>query len=317
MCRITAKNGNALTLDMKLLLNYPASYTPLVQRCNQIRNLKVSNLLISRVSEPTNQDVSNLEFFYACNCAVVRVESNFSQRHHIYFQNAKDCVIESNYVHDCFVHATGGYGYGYGLVGCTDCRISNNKSTRLRHHIILQIGANHNVVSYNSNEICYDYNDMALHAAYAYMNLFEGNMLTESYADKSKDGSTTVEPSTGPGNTWFRNFATGQVGCIQADTSRQNVLGNVVGTLDTGGSDHYLGANLLAGSNKTWNSAWAGGTTNWGVFSADVILPASLYLSNKPVFLGANTPWPTYGPDVINWGVTNAIPARLSIPTGN
>lgn len=316
MCTVVAKSGNTLTLDMKLLLDYPASYTPLVQRYSQIKNIKVSNLLISRVNEPVNQDVSNLEFANAYNCNVVRVESNFSQRHHIYFQNAKDCVIESNYVHDCFIPTTGGYGYGYGLVGSTGCRISHNKSTRLRHHIILQIGANHNVVSYNSIEVCYDYNDMALHAAYAYMNLFEGNMLTESYADTSKDGSTTVEPTTGPGNTWFRNYATGKVGSIQSATTRQNIIGNDLGTIASIGADHYLGANNVAGVNNAYGTPWPGGTINWGVFPTNVILPASLYLTNRPVFFASSTPWPVFGPGVPNWGVTNVIPARSGIPTG-
>ena len=316
MFMVVGKSGNAITLDMKVLLNYPASYTPLVQKYNQINNIKVSNLLISRANEPTNQDVSNLEFFDAYNCCVVRVESNFSQRHHIYFQNAKDCVLESNYVHDCFIHTTGGYGYGYGLVGSTGCRISNNKSTRLRHHIILQIGANYNVVSYNSIEVCYDYNDMALHSAYAYMNLFEGNMLTESYADTSKDGSTTVEPSTGPGNTWFRNYATGQVGSIQSATTRQNVIGNDLGTIDSSGSDHYIGANNVTGVDNSYGTPWPGGTVAWGVFPTNALFPASLYLTNRPTFFAAGAPWPVFGPGVPNWGVTNTIPARNWIPAG-
>jgi hypothetical protein len=314
MCKVTAKNGNTITLDMKILLNYPASYTPLVQRYNEISNIKVSNLLISRVLEPTNQDVSNLEFFDAYNCYVTHLESNFSQRHHIYFQNSKNCVIESNYIHDCFVHMTGGYGYGYGLVGSTGCRISNNKSTRLRHQIIFQIGANYNVASYNSIEVCYDYNDMALHAAYAYMNLFEGNMLTESYDDTSKDGDTTVEPSTGPGNTWFRNYASGQVGCIQSATSRQNVIGNNLGTIDSTGSDYYIGANNVAGVDDTYGTPWPGGTINWGVFPTNSIFPASLYLTARPKFFAAGIPWPVFGPGVANWGVTNVIPARSGIP---
>ena len=152
------------------------------------------------------------------------------------------------------------------------------------------------MVSYNAIGVAYDYNDMALNASYAYMNLFEGNMCTESYADTSKDGSTTVEPTTGPENTWFRNHATGEVGCIQSDTTRQSVIGNVVGSLVSAGSDHYFGANL------------AGGVTNWGVFNGSAILPASLYLAAKPSFLGA-TPWPVFGPGVANWGATNVLPA--------
>jgi hypothetical protein len=290
---------------------------PLVQRYNQIKNIKVSHLSISRVNQPSAQDVSNLAFFDAYNCCVAQVESNFSQRHHVYFQNAKDCVVESNYVHDTWNHTTGGYGYGYGLVGSTGCRISNNKSTRLRHHIILQIGANYNVASYNSIEECYDYNDMALHASYAYMNLFEGNMCQQSYADTSKDGATNAEPSTGPQNTWFRNYITQEVGCEQSQTGRQNVIGNDAGGILTNGLDHYIGANDVATSQFTFGASWPGGVVNWGVFPANVILPASLYLTNRPAFFSGDTPWPVFGPGVANWGVTNTIPARISVPAGS
>jgi len=317
MFKVAAKSGNTLTLDMKILLDYPSAYAPLVQRYNQIQNIKVSRISINRVNQPTNQDVSNLEFFYGYNCCAVQMESNFSQRHHIYFENSKDCLIESNYIHDCFVHTTGGYGYGYGLVGSTGCRISNNKSTRLRHQVILQIGANYNVVSYNSSETCYDYNDMALHASYAYMNLFEGNMCQQSYADTSKDGSTDAEPATGPGNTWFRNYVTQQIGSTQSDTSRQNIIGNDVGSISSNGSNHYIGANDVAASQFTFGSSWPGGAVNWGVFPTNIILPASLYLTNRPSFFNGNTTWPVFGPGIVNWGVTNVIPAWASVPTGS
>jgi hypothetical protein len=313
--KITAINGNTLVLDMKVLLDYPASYTPMVQHFRAVQNIKLQRVKIVRVNQPTLEATYNFGFFYGYNCAIVQVESSFSGRDHFKFQDSKDCVMESNYVHDCWVHNTGGYGYGFTLVSSTGCRISHNKMTNLRHHFILS-GAD-NVVSYNSIEVCYDYNDIGFHAAYAYMNLVEGNMFTESYADTSKDGWLDVEPTTGPGNTWFRNYASGKVGSIQSQTKRQNVIANVVGTLVTSGSDHYLGANIVAGVNQAYPSSWAGGTTNWGVFSPNVVLPASLYLTNRPPFFNGNTPWPVFGPGVANWGVTNVIPARISMPTGS
>jgi autotransporter-associated beta strand protein len=309
--KVMSINGNTLTADMKVLLDYPASYTPLVQRYRAVQNVKLSRLKIARVNQPTLEATYNYGFFYAYNCAVVQVESSFAGRDHFKFQNSKDCVIESNYVHDCWVQNTGGYGYGITLVSSTGCRISNNKLSKLRHHFILS--GCHNVVSYNSVEVCYDYNDIGFHAAYAYMNLVEGNMFTESYADTSKDGWPNVEPTTGPGNMWFRNYASGKVGSIQSATRRQNVIGNIVGTLVTSGSDHYMGANLVAGVNKSYPSSWTGGTTNWGVFSSSAVFPASLYLASKPAVLG-NTPWPAFGPGVANWGVTNVIPARAGNP---
>jgi autotransporter-associated beta strand protein len=311
--KIMSISGDTLNVDMKILLDYPASYTPLVQRYRAIQNVKMSRLKIVRVNQPTLEATYNYAFFYAWNCTVVQVESSFSGRDHFKFQDSKDCVIESNYVHDCWVHNTGGYGYGFTLVSSTGCRLSNNKTTNLRHHYVLSGCLN--VVSYNSVEVCYDYNDVAFHASYAYMNLVEGNMFTESYADTSKDGWPDVEPTTGPENTWFRNYASGEVGSIQSGTKRQNVIGNDVGTLVTLGSDHYMGANLVAGINQQYPSSWPGGTTNWGVFSNNVVLPASLYLTRKPTFLGS-APWPAFGPGVAGWGVTNVIPARIGNPMG-
>lgn len=315
--KITAINGNTLSLDMAILLNYPKTYQPMVQPFRSVQGIKVQHIRIVRINESTLQGVSSLAFYTAYNCDVSQMESAYSVTTHIFFENSKDCIIESNYVHDCFEPTTDGYGYGYGLSACTGCRISDNKSANLRHQIILQQGANYNVVSYNSIETPTDYNDLAFHASYAYMNLIEGNMFTESYADNSKDGWTTVEATTGPGNTWFRNYASGQVGCVQTDTTRQNIIGNDVGSLDTTGIDLYVGANNVSGTNGSWNASWPGGNVDWGVFNANAIFPASLYLTNRPSFFNANMPWPPFGPGVLNWGVTNVIPARISIPTGS
>ena len=315
--KITAINGNTITLDMAILLNYPAIYRPVVQPFRAVQNIKVQHIQIVRINESTLQGVSSLAFYAAYNCYVSQIESAWSVTDHIFFENSKDCVIESNYVHDCFQPTTDGYGYGYGLSASTGCRISDNKTANLRHQIILQQGANYNVISYNSIEAPTDYNDLAFHASYAYMNLMEGNMFTESYADNSKNGWTTVEATTGPGNTWFRNYASGQVGSIQSDTARQNIIGNDVGTLDTTGIDLYVGANNVSGTNEAWNTPWIGGTINWGVFNTNATFPASLYLTNRPAFFNTNMPWPVFGPGVLNWGVTNVIPARTSIPTGS
>ena len=315
--KITAINGNTITLDITILLNYPEIYQPVVQPVRAIQNIKVQHIQIVRINESTLQGVSSVAFYTAYNCYVSQMESAWSVTDHIFFENSKDCVIESNYVHDCFEPTTDGYGYGFGLSACTGCRISDNKSANLRHQIILQQGANYNVISYNSIEAPTDYNDLAFHASYAYMNLLEGNMFTEGYADTSKDGWTTVEATTGPGNTWFRNYASGQVGCTESATTRQSIIGNDVGTLDTNGIDLYVGANNVSGTNEVWNAPWPGGAINWGVFNTNAVFPASLYLTNRPVFFNTNMLWPAFGPGVANWGVTNVIPARISIPTGS
>ncbi|MDQ1658215.1 MAG: hypothetical protein QOD41_3298, partial [Cryptosporangiaceae bacterium] len=101
---------------------------------------------------------------------------------------------------------------------------------------------------------------------------------------------------TGPENTWFRNYATGQLGSINKLTTRQNVIGNKTSLLRLSGSDHYNGANM------------ENGVVKWGSLSATSRIPASLYLSGKPAFLGS-LPWPVYGPSAADWGASNVLPA--------
>ena len=86
-------------------------------------------------------------------------------------------------------------------------------------------------------------------------------------------------------------------------------------------ADHFsIGCRARAGDpfnqsdgGRYLEDAVLAGLDGVGVFSTNAVLPASLYLSTKPAFLG-NTPWPAFGPGVANWGVTNVIPARASIP---
>ena len=80
-------SGNTLTLDMKVLLDYPASYTPMVQRYRAVQNIKMSRLKIARVNQPTLEATYNYGFFYAYNCLITQVESSFSGRDHFKFQN--------------------------------------------------------------------------------------------------------------------------------------------------------------------------------------------------------------------------------------
>ena len=109
-------------------------------------------------------------------------------------------------------------------------------------------------------------------------------------------------------------FGTGQVGSIQSATTRQNVVGNDLGTIVSSGSDHYIGANNVAGADKPFDSPWTGGTVTWGVFPANAAFPASLYLTNRPAFFGNDAPWPMFGPGLSDWGVSNQIPARIANP---
>lgn len=63
----------------------------------------------------------------------------------------------------------------------------------------------------------------------------------------------------------------------------------------------------------TWDAAnWIGGKEQWGQLNAGARLPASLYLTQRPAFLGAAKPWPLFGPAVTGvgpWGKDNTLSA--------
>ncbi|MCR2805429.1 golvesin C-terminal-like domain-containing protein [Paenibacillus soyae] len=298
--KIISKSSNTLTLDMKMGLPYPSSYVPMVQKLNMLENVGVENIKIYRSEMPTTYGKSNIRFHHVYNAYVKDIESERAEMNHIYVSTSKKVVIERNKLHES-LYIQYSYGYGVNLgMGTTGSRVTDNKLWNLRHQIILQSGANHNVVSYNSVEETYQsYNDVALHATYAYMNLFEGNRFQEGYADTSKDApGSIVEGQTGPGNTWFRNNALSYVGSIQSNTEKQNIIGNYLGSISSGGSDHYIGANKRRD-----------GTILWGVLSSESALPSSLYLESKPVFFDSK-PWPIFGPGAdAYWGEFNTLQA--------
>jgi hypothetical protein len=302
--QVTGKSGHTLSLDMKAGLSYPAASKPTVQKIQMLQNVGIEKLKVHRTNgwttDPVNtQNAGNLVLSGVYNGFVRDVESETSIRSHVSVDLSRNVVVERNDLYGTLENR-GGWGYGVSVNWSTRVRVTDNKTWDLRHHILLQTGANHCVVAYNSLEAPYmDYNDMALHSTHAYMNLFEGNRFKESYADNSKAGEADKH-ATGPGNTWFRNFASGGVGSINDATYRQNVIGSVVGSLLAADNyakyQHYFGANRVSG------------TDTWGELSSTSSLPGSLYLTAKPDFFGGK-PWPLYGPGVSTWGTSNTPPA--------
>jgi hypothetical protein len=294
--KILSRSGDTLHLNMKIGLSYPASSAPKVREIDMLENAGVEQLTIERLNQPTLENVNNLAFSMVNNGFIRDIESVRSGRSHVNIYWSKDISIDRNLVHGAFVNQNG-YAYGISLNwGSTRVRVSDNKVWDLRHHIVLQLGANHNVISYNSLEEPFNgYNDLALHGTFAYMNLIEGNRFYEGYADNSKLGQGELE-ATGPGNTWFRNYADNQIGSINGQTTRQNLIGNKLGLIRLSGTDHYHGANL------------EGSTLKWGALSESSRIPPSLYTATRPAFLGS-TPWPVYGPGVADWGAANKLPA--------
>ncbi len=214
-------------------------------------------------------------------------------------------------------------GYGIKLeLGSTGNLITNNFLYNLRHAITLTDGANHNILSYNhislgrgtANSIC-------IHGNFPHNNLIESNILPDGASD-------WVHSPNGPRNTWYRNntvsnyskselsatylgAARGDYGGHNLFNYKQSIIANVLGKTANDAGDAFISSNVFLKGNTEYNKYYQILNINitYQGGAIEHILPASLYLDKKPAFLSATSPWPLFGPDVMNNGITNTLPS--------
>ena len=69
---------------------------------------------------------------------------------HVEVSNSIGINVENSYFKDAFAYGSGGAGYGVALqYSSGDCYVHANVFEHLRHSILLQAGANGNVIGYN------------------------------------------------------------------------------------------------------------------------------------------------------------------------
>jgi hypothetical protein len=176
-----------------------------------------------------------------------------------------------------------------------------------------------------------------IHDAYCIGNLFEGNYGTEIVSDFSygangyntyfRNRFTGYDPSFTVTNEANGTgvFKSGSQECIYSAIKNYagNILGNVLGTTNVNtlyaspNGDGSYNAIYAFGDNNGGNypafntvDAQVAATTflhdNWDVVTGNTVvsngytttLPASLYLTNKPSWMGS-LPFPAYGPDLL------------------
>jgi hypothetical protein len=193
--------------------------------------------------------------------------------------------------------------------------------------MILQIGASGCVFGYNYAEKNYSDDDggwakthISLHGHYAYMNLFEGNIV-------GWIGMGDYWGPIGPGNTLFRNHVLGtgrfdDFGDLHGiSIARVHGPQNLIGNRLAGGSIYTQSVSDDSGVN--YSEEWAralnhgneeAGTLTWDAALSDHSLPASFYLSAKPAFLDG-VEWPPLGGDLSTRQDT--IPAKQRFESGD
>ena len=294
---ITAISGNQVTVDLPLSLGLDGTRRPQVQKINAVRNVGVEDLYIERKQYGES---NNIEMRSVYNGFIRNVESANAVKFHAFVYRSRQVEISGNYFHDAQNYGTGGHGYGVNLENLsTNILVTNNIFKNLRHHILVQTGTNHSVISYNYNVDIVELVDLSMHGHYSNHNLYEGNIVWWA-------GFADFWGKVGPENTLYRNQIGGRAEddegvVIYDDSDRQNVVGNdflrnsrIAKDADV--DDTYEEGNVISGQVE-WNSLSNGST-----------LPASLYLTEAPDFWG-NQAWPPFGPDA-SGSATNRIPAQ-------
>lgn len=294
---ITNISGNQITIDLPLSLGLDGTARPEVQRIRAIKNVGIEDLYVERKQY---KESSNIEFRSVYNAFVRNVESYNAVKFHAFVYRSRQIEISGNYFHDAQNYGTGGHGYGVNLENLsTNILVTDNIFKNLRHHILVQTGTNHSVISYNYNVDLVELVDLSLHGHYSNNNLYEGNVVWwVGFAD--------FWGQLGPKNTLYRNQVQGKKeggeGVVIYDNSDwQNVLGNDLlrgSTLeqDADVDELYAEGNVI------------GGVAQWNTLSGSATLPSSLYLESPPSFWPSDMAWPPYGPDV-SGSTLNRIPA--------
>jgi hypothetical protein len=317
--QVTSSNSTSGVIGLSDKLGLDCSTSPRIRKLNVISNVGISGVFITRTINNTStlNPSANIGMTAVSNGYVSDIESDLCANQHINVARCRDVVVTRNKLRRSYSYGSGGVGYGVQLVEhTTRAKVTDNKLWELRHHIILQRGPNHCVVSYNSVEPPYKNgtttdngttytaggDTICFHGFFPHNNLIEGNMFYDSYVDFSDHG-TGKRTGAGPRNTWFRNRGQGWIGTnVWAGdtnfTQNQLVMGNIGNIYLNDISLHYSGANIPPGL----------GTPSWGNLPVNAILPPSLYLLTKPAFL-AGRPWPLFGPDLNSWGNSLKLPA--------
>jgi len=286
------------TLSDRILLRDPLRRTFRTSRSAAIRKINpkyrvgIEGLNILRQFKTSGQ-TSNIEFQNSVHCYIRCINSEKTNFAHVNVVSSAHISIQQSEFQSA--HGFGGGGQGYGVVlnfSTSNSEVSNNYFDSLRHSILLQAGANGNVVGYNYSTRPYwtgvflpsdAAGDLVLHGNYPFCNLLEGNIVQNIVIDASHG-------INGPDHIFFRNRA--ELYGIFIDpftpSDQQIFIGNEVprsdlpyGLFSLSGEDHIVYGNLHDGE------IIPPGT--------DTLQQSSMYLDTIPSFYTSKSAWPPIG----------------------
>lgn len=280
--KVTEVDGNKIILESPLRLALNKEEDLAITKIIPVRNAGISCMEIVR-EDATVKQTSNIKFVNAENCFVKNVVSQYANFAHVDIRESSKISVSGSFFR--YAHSYGSGGQGYGVMvhfSSGECLIENNIFEHLRHSIILQAGANGNVISYNYSTQPYwegtalpsnSAGDIVLHGNYPFANLFEGNVVQNIVIDDSHG-------KNGYHNTFFRNTAE-LYGLIinpgpAADST--NLIGNIIT------SKEFLKGNFFLNGEENFVN---GNTVRDQLTpeASSTIEESSLYYSELPVYL--------------------------------
>lgn len=280
--RIADIEENEVFLESELRMPFPLTAAPYIRKINPREGVHLSSFKIVRADADSGQ-TSNFRFDYAVNCTIENVESQFCNFAHVGIYNSAFLTVRDNYFHAAHNYGGGGKAYGTALqILTSECLIENNIFAELRHSMLLQAGANGNVLAYNYSTAPYwtgtslpsdAAGDLVLHGNYVFANLAEGNTVRNIVIDDSHGNN-------GPHNTFLRNRAEGYGMVMNSGTPTDSV--NFVGNEVTG----FTGLWWLAGEGhfQYGNSIWGGFITE----DSPTEFVNSLFTATAPAYFSQN-----------------------------
>lgn len=302
--KIDSTSNNTLFLRSPLRRNFKVNREAVLHRIEAVSGVVIENLSIERLDK-TDSQTSNILFQYAVDCQLKCVKSEKTNFAHVDVRFSSNIEVTGCYFADAHSHGGGGQAYGVVLhFGSGECLIRDNIFDHLRHSMLLQAGANGNVLAYNysldpfwegtvlpSNSA----GDAVLHGNYPFANLFEGNIIQQMVIDDSHG-------INGPHNIFFRNRAElyGLFMNNSPPSDSQVFVGNEITN-----TQFFLGNYLLFGQGHFEHGNFHKGDIKPP--GTEFIEDNSLYLDTPPVWYVDQSFWPPIGfPNIPGSGMNRA-----------
>lgn len=255
--QVTAINGNTITLRSPARFTYVLANAPVLRRISPLKAVGIECLAIKRLDSTAGQS-SNIVFCSAVNCWINGIESDSANFAHVQIDQSSNIEVTNSFFHGAFGYGGGGQGYGVLLqYGTGECKVESNCFRHLRHSMLLQAGANGNVIAYNYSTQPFwtepnlpdsSAGEIVLHGNFPHFNLIEGNFIGNIVIDDSHG-------INGPLNTFLRNRASGYGLFMNFSpaTDSQQFIGNELTNTSVGfnfiqGKGHFLYGNNYRGS---------------------------------------------------------------------